>query len=166
METFVGLRAGAAEHCHALFRVRTSFDDVYMAVIRSNYGNEERAVVEVERERFFALWRRDPQGSHAAYADGSMLTWRVDGRFDLATEGFSFGEYDPVPLAEVRCAGGETPWVALSDGVIRTVWLAAHGASCFPVECRVDEAPRLARHAGTGAHKWRRVAELIPVAPA
>ncbi|WP_321929131.1 plasmid fertility inhibition factor family protein [Paraburkholderia guartelaensis] len=163
MESYLGLQARASKgQCAALFRVRTSVADVYMSVSRSNYGNEERAVVEVDCVRFLRLWRHDPRSEHAGLANGNPQTWRADPRFELAAEGFSFGEEDPVPLAEVSCpASAAVPYVAFTDGVIRTLWLAAYAAKAFPVECSVNDAEALQRLAGTAGSRWFSVAELV-----
>ncbi|MEM5312996.1 hypothetical protein [Paraburkholderia sp. JHI869] len=164
MESYLGLQARAWHGQRAaLFRVRTAVVDVYMSVSRSNYGNEERAVVEVDCARFFTLWRGAPGSEHAALARGNPQTWRADPRFELAAEGFSFGEADPVPLAEVSCPpGAAVPYVAFTDGVIRTLWLAAYAAKSFPVECAAHEAEALQRLAGTAGSRWLSVAELVP----
>ena len=164
MESYVGLQGRACNGQHAaLFRVRTSLADVYMSVSRSNYGNEERAVVEVDCARLLALWRDEPFSEHAGLAHGDSQTWRADPRFELAAEGFSFGEHDPVPLAEVSCpASAAMPYVTFTDGVMRTLWLAAYAAKSFPVECGVHEAEALLHLAGTAGSRWLSVAELIP----
>ncbi|WP_141710852.1 plasmid fertility inhibition factor family protein [Paraburkholderia nodosa] len=164
MESYLGLQARALNgQCAALFRVRTSVTDVYMSVSRSNYGNDERAVVEVDCARFLRLWRADPRSEHAGLADGNPQIWRADPRFELAAEGFSFGEEDPVPLAEVSCpASAAVPYVAFTDGVMRTLWLAAYSAKSFPVECGVKDAEALQRLAGTPGSRWFSVAELVP----
>ena len=164
MESYLGLQARALRGQRAaLFRVRTSIADVYMSVSRSNYGNEERAVVEVDCARFLRLWRDEPRSEHAGVANGNPQIWRADPRFELAAEGFSFGEQDPVPLAEVSCpASAAVPYVAFTDGVMRTLWLAAYAAKSFPVECVVNDAEALQRLAGTAGSRWFSVAELIP----
>ncbi|MEX3966770.1 hypothetical protein AB4Y42_31845 [Paraburkholderia sp. EG286B] len=163
MESYLGLQARALNGQRAaLFRVRTSVADAYMSVSRSNYGNEERAVVEVDCARFLRLWRDDPCGEYAGLANGNPQTWRADPRFELAAEGFSFGEEDPVPLAEVSCpASAAVPYVAFTDGVMRTLWLAAYAARSFPVECAVNDAEALQRLAGTAGSRWCSVAELV-----
>lgn len=64
MESYLGLQASALNGQRAaLFRVRTAVADVYMSVSRSNYGNEERAVVEVDCTRLLKLWRDGPRSS-------------------------------------------------------------------------------------------------------
>ena len=141
MESYLGQARACNGQRAALFRVRTSVADVYMSVTRSNYGNEERAVVEVDRARFFTLWRDEPGGAHAGLANGNPQTWMTDPRFELATEGFSFGAHDPVPIAEVRCR--------------------PRAAQCFPVECSVHDAATLHRLAGTSGSRWLCVDELI-----
>lgn len=164
MESYLGLQTGAWNGQRAaLFRVHTSVADVYLSVSRSNYGNEERAVVEVDCARLFRLWRDEPRGEHAGLANGNPQTWRADPRFELAAEGFSFGEHDPVPLAEVSCpASAAVPYVTFTDGVMRTLWLAAYAAKSFPVECAMHEAEALQRLAGAAGSRWLSVAELVP----
>lgn len=176
MESYLGLRAIAWNGQRgALFRVRTSVADVYLSVSRSNYGNEERAVVEVDCARLLRLWRDEPRSEHAGLSNltnlanlanlaiGNPQTWRAHPRFELAAEGFSFGEHDPVPLAEVSCpANAAVPYVTFTDGVMRTLWLAAYAAKSFPVECGVHEAEALQRLAGTTGSRWLSVAELVP----
>ena len=166
MKSYLGRLASACNGQRAaLFRVHTSVGDVYMSVSRSNYGNEERAVVEVDCARLFRLWREAPRSEHAGLANlanGNPQTWRADPRFELAAEGFSFGEHDPVPLAEVSCPpSAPVPYVTLTDGVMRTLWLAAYAAKSFPVECGVHEAEALQRLAGTAGSRWLSVAELV-----
>jgi hypothetical protein len=51
--------------------------------------------------------------------------------------------------------------VAFTDGIMRTLWLAAHAAQCFPVECSVHDAATLHRLAGTSGSRWLCVDELI-----
>lgn len=184
MHTFIGVQP-VFHFKAAVFRIPTSAGDVFMRVDRTNYLNEERAVVEVDRERFFALWQSEPYSIHAEQAHGNEESWRSDRKFAEAAKGFSLGADNPVPLAEVNChlskkeqtrfarkwfffreAVGkdvlETPYVAFTNGVTRTIWLAAHGARQFPVECSVREADRLQRLAGTSGTRWRTVDDLLP----
>jgi hypothetical protein len=167
MKCFIGLGDSTLRGRNALFRVRTCAGDVYMCVSRSNFCNEQRAVVEVDRVRFFELWQREPDGIHARHANGSPRTWTKDPKFELAAEGFSFGLSDPVPVAEVSClsrseASNAAPWLALGDGVVRTIWLATYAANCFPVECSTESAATLHRWAGAPGSHWQTVADLIP----
>jgi hypothetical protein len=167
MRCFIGLGDPAMHGRNALFRVPTRAGDVYMCVSRSNFWNEKRAVVEVDRARFFELWQREPDGIHATYANGSPRTWMEDPKFELAAEGFSFGQSDPVPLAEVNClpcntAGNKDSYIALCDGVARTIWLATYAADYFPVECSAESAATLHRLAGVPGSHWRTVEDLIP----
>ena len=68
-----------------------------------------------------------------------------------------------MPIAEVSCpASVAVPYVAFTDGVMRTLWLAAYAAKSFPVECAVNDAEALQRLAGTAGSCWFSVAELVP----
>jgi hypothetical protein len=184
MKTFIGIKP--VHHFKAaVFEVPTSLGNVYMSVSRTNYLNEERAVVEVDGHRFFELWKSEPNSIHAGQAHGSDETWRNDRKFEDAAKGFSFGEVNPVPLAEVNCnvytkavpirrrswllfqktaAWNQvhTPYIAFTNGVTRTIWLAAHKAERFPVECDIKQAPRLHQLAGAPGSRWLTVAELLP----
>ncbi|WP_175743341.1 plasmid fertility inhibition factor family protein [Burkholderia ambifaria] len=60
-----------------------------------------RAVIEVDAERFLAAWRQEGSG----YSDIAHLTidgWRRDYKFHDAQEGFEEGWPNPVPLADVN----------------------------------------------------------------
>jgi hypothetical protein len=185
MKTFVGVRKIDGHRTEALFRIRTSAGVVYMSVSRTNYLNDERAVVEVDRARFFELWKAEPNSIHRAQAHGNEASWRSDRKLHHTDKGFSFGESNPVPLADVGCAIAmkrepvmssflffferkvgereiETPHVGFTNGVTRTIWLAAHGADCFPVECDLRSAPLLHSLAGTAGSSWITVEKLIP----
>lgn len=184
MRTFDGVKQ-VFHFKAAVFRIPTTAGDAFMRVDRTNYLNEERAVVEVDTKRFFALWRKEPSSLHAALSHGNQQTWRADRKFSEAAKGFSKGEDNPVPLADVTCYvatrrepivekkwlffrtivgwnESPTPYVAFSNGVTRTIWLAAHEAECFPVECHVREADRLQELAGVPGTQWRTVADLLP----
>ncbi|CDY78648.1 hypothetical protein BGLT_04953 [Caballeronia glathei] len=169
----------------ARFRIATQAGDVYMCAGRTNYLNEERAVVEVDTGRLFALWRAEPNGLHAAQAHGHERTWRRDDKFQHAEEGFQGGKDNPVPLADISCQIGRRrhpiiqkkwllfertvgwnehrfPYVAFTNGVTRTIWLAANGAKYFPVECHVREADRLQELAGLPGGGWKTLDVLVP----
>jgi hypothetical protein len=121
-------------------------------------------------------------------ANGSEDTWRSDYKFDHAVDGFSHGEKNPVPLANVSCLMAREriatmkrrwifferkvserkdkfPYVAFTNGVTRTIWLAAHHAKCFPVECHVRDAPLLQECAGAMGSAWKTVQQFIPSEP-
>lgn len=184
MRTFDGVKE-LFNTTAAVFRIPTTAGNVFMRVDRTNYLNEERAVVEVDTKRFFASWQKEPNSLHAALSHGNQESWRADRKYSDAAKGFSMGEENPVPLADVTCYvstdrdpiiakkwlffrtvigwnESTTPYVAVSNGVTRTIWLAAHEAECFPVECHVREAERLQDLAGVPGTRWRTVADLLP----
>jgi hypothetical protein len=184
MKTYQGVRTYGYRR-EALFRIPTTAGDAYMSISRSNHMNDERAVVEVDRHRFFELWKAEPYSLHGAQAHGDDRSWRSDYKFHHAAKGFSHGESNPVPLADISCLMAhervpvmktflfffrrkvgerdvEFPYVAFTNGVTRTIWLAAHQAECFPVECDVKGAPLLHALAGTEGSSWSTVQQLVP----
>jgi hypothetical protein len=87
----------------AIFRIPTSeYGDVYMRAERPNYNAEKHTIVEVDAERFLALWRQ-PYSSHEDVAHGTQETWPSDRKYEDAAGGFAHGVENPVPLAEVSC---------------------------------------------------------------
>jgi hypothetical protein len=178
VQTYIGPGLVAGGRTLALFKVHTRHGEVYMSVGRSEFGNEERAVVEVRRDALFGLWRNDMSHTSRALPERGANAL-VSEKLELAEQDFRFGKCDPVPLVEVRCRvrsqvkphivnGSSTvnattrPYVSMIDGVARTLWLASQGAPCFPVECLVAEAPLLARLAGMRRSHWMRVSEMLP----
>lgn len=180
MQTYIGSRLAANGHTLALFKVRTRQGDVYMSVSRTEFGNDERAVVEIRRDALFGLWRNDVCDAGRLLPVRAMDGVKLKEKIGLAEEGFGLGISDPVPLIEVRCrvrprttsqsingtAAMNTtarPYITVIDGVARALWLASQGTSHFPVECPVSEAPLLARLSGTRSGRWMRVSELLPL---
>jgi hypothetical protein len=169
----------------AIFRIPTSkHGDVYMRAERPNYNAEKHAVVEVDAERFLALWRQ-PHSSHEDVARGTPATWPSDRKYEDAAGGFAHGAENPVPLAEVSCgydtsetievrrrfllfkqevviAPSGLPWLGFTNGVTRTIWLLTQGAAVFPVDCSVDEASELQKLAGVPGGRPVLLSDLIP----
>jgi hypothetical protein len=171
----------------AVFQVPTTErGDVFMRISRTNYGNNERAVVEVDGDKFLSLWRSEPYSIHADIAHGTPLTWEKDYKFHHAEDGFSRGPENPVPLATVTCEVHkeklpiwekhffffkkkvgyrelETPYVAFSNGITRTIWLMTFGAKIFPVECSsIREAELLQTYAGVVGGHIKTIDSLVP----
>lgn len=185
MQSFHEVRTDYGYLRRAVFKVPTVVGDVYMAVARTDYANSVRAVVEVDREKLFALWRSSPNDIHSALAHGDASVWRADYKFSQAANGFASGVENPVPLATVgfgkfmpersvfarlllpmrsiASEGREVPYVSFTNGVTRTIWLATFEAPYFPVECRIDEAEELHRLAGTKGCSWQTVDDLAPL---
>lgn len=176
METFIGIKQ--VHHFQAaVFKIPTSRGDVFMSEQRS-----DRAVVEVDSERFLQLWR-EPFSSHPEVACGNPETWPLDSKFHWPNDHFAEGIKNPVPLAQVSVrivttqtplkprkpfffpslAGAETtesPSLNFTDGITRTIWLLTFGAKSFPVECSTAEAPLLQKLVGTG-RRYRTLDELF-----
>src|ERR1700744_3705484 len=84
----------------AVFRVETAKRGAgYMSVAPPS---KRKAVVEVDAGRFLDLWRQ-PLSSHPEVAHQQVTRWPSDYKFHHAEEGFSKGEWNPVPLAWVSC---------------------------------------------------------------
>ncbi len=156
----------------AIFRVGTAErGDVFMCIARARYQNEQRAVVEVDASKFLGLWRNEPHSLHEGLSHGSIRSWKHDPRFADIDCAFQRGELDPVTVPDVQCAvrverhpvwkrnwffirtlrGYEkrkSPYVSISKGITRTIWLLACGARVFPVECSLEQARMLANLAG------------------
>lgn len=169
----------------AVFRIPTGKrGDVYMRAERPNYNADKNAVVEVDAERFVALWRQ-PHSSHGDVAHGTPETWPGDYKYQDAEDGFAHGADNPVPLAEVSCgratsdiievrrrfflfkeevvvAPRDLPWLGFTSGVTRTIWLLTQGATVFPVECSIDEASELQELAGLPDGRPVLFSDLIP----
>lgn len=160
----------------AVFRVATAdHGDVFLST-----NSHSHAVVEVEAARLLALWRRTEDVVLKPIAMGTPDSWRLDGKFAQAAQDFAHGSWNPVSLATVGLSTrGDRPalgWrrlfgaatqapqisVAFKDGVTRTIWLLAHGATAFPVRCSLSCADALHRLAGVSGTDWYPAAQLVP----
>ncbi|WP_051996355.1 MULTISPECIES: hypothetical protein [Massilia] len=183
MQTFSENREIYFQQC-AVFRIPTAKrGDVFMRAERPNYNADRKAIVEVVAARFLALWRQ-PLSSHRDIALGDPTSWPSDYKYKWAEDGFASGAENPVPLAEVSCGRSTSdliekrrhflfftkeviiaqkglPWLGFTDGITRTIWLLANGASVFPVECALDEAADLQQLAGVPGGKPVVLSDLI-----
>lgn len=159
---------------------------VYMSR-KVHESSDECAVVIVDPAKFVKLWRNEPCSIHKREANGNAQTWRDDYKFDRAALGFSLGLANPVPLAEVSPGTGkrtitthrflwfgredreeEFHYVAIGNGVTRTVWLLAHACGAMPVCCEMPGARELHRIAavpGTPCHLVRTLAQTLSDRP-
>jgi hypothetical protein len=178
MQTYIGPSDSALASKVALFKVATDRGDIIMSVDSNQRRNEERAIVEVRRDAVLGLWRNWTATESEPDSSPRAPSTSLGSRLEVAGEAFMPGRTDPLPLAEVRCGvrpqsiarsinassfvGTTTqPYVSVTDGIDRMLWLTSHGAHCFPVECLVHEAPLLSRLAGTPRSRWVRVSELL-----
>ncbi len=154
----------------------------YMRVDSELLGDDERCVVVVRAEAFVQLWRQNIRGIHLDVAMRDPATWPLDYKYAFAERGFAAGEGNPVPLADVACHQDSSastvscdqsafdgtssirspPYLSISNGVTRSIWLMSNGASLFPVECRVkDRADLLAAEAGALGFSTQTVEQLF-----
>jgi hypothetical protein len=151
-----------------VFGVETDAGIQYMKLRRE--GNDAYAVVDVDAQRFLALWRAHPESYTYDVACGTPATWPHDAKWSNAVEAFQPGRSNPVPLAYVWLSQAfervRAPWwpphwgrgtvvrhlgrmgAGFTDGVTRTIWLLTHGATSFPVLVRTESADELHRLAG------------------
>ena len=129
---------------------------VFMSIDPGAFSFEEHAVVLVRSDQFLAMWRAEPTGIQAHDANGSPESWRKHRKFPLATDGFSHGLLNPVPLAQVFCevesdaksSDLPTGHVFFSNGITRTIWLLANGCTAFPILCPMPGAQALHEYSG------------------
>ena len=76
-------------------------------------------------------------------------------------DGFAHGAENPVPLAKIGLSWGPPGAVVFIDGITRTLWLLANGASAFPVECEASIAEALSQAVGVEWAYPQTVQELL-----
>lgn len=137
---------------------------VFMSLKVSEYENNPHGFFFVNSEKFLRLWRANKYDSYERIADGKPETWRNDRKFSYAAEGFSLGRENPVPLANISfgasvhsivsynflCFGKkstpeEIPFISITNGITRTIWLLSQGCEAFPVKCEISSARDLYR---------------------
>lgn len=178
MQTYIGLSPSAGGRMLALFKVQTHQGHVYMSVGRKEFGNDERAIVEVRRDALLGLWRNEMSSAHVPLTGRGHAASSLNEELEVADVGFRLSKHSPVPITEVRYGvrsiktrqrANETvvmnastqPFVSIVDGAERALWLASHGTPFFPIGCSVSEAPMIARLAGTRRSRWMRVSEMF-----
>ncbi|HAU1387081.1 TPA: hypothetical protein F8R95_09320 [Legionella pneumophila] len=125
------------------------------------YSNDECSdkTIIIDSNKFLKLWQNDPRQSEKKLAFGNEPVWRNDYKFHYAEKGFSSGENNPVPLAYIHCYNcndydaGTMPYCVFTDGITRTIWLLANGATCFPVMTDSKSYELLKLYAGIQRHK-------------
>ena len=149
----------------AIYSIETTkAETVYMRVNRSDCFDDQRGVVIVDAKKLLAAWRAYPfYKEPVSFMDEKG--WRQDYKFKSAEDGFSHGIENPVPLADIgvhppRGEDGVTS-VAFTNGITRTIWLLANGASAFPIECHTNEAAALHAAAGIKEFPACTVADLL-----
>lgn len=107
--------------------------EVYMR--QSLTHNDCGFIVFVDSSRFESVWFKCGGGysPHLHLARGSKQHRKDDIKFDEATNGFSLGKKNPVPLAFVGVGNYQIPNVCFTDGITRTIWLLVNDVPCFPV---------------------------------
>ncbi|WP_162631887.1 hypothetical protein [Burkholderia sp. JP2-270] len=99
MKTFSHLETMLYLERFALFCIPTpEHGEVWM---RISERCSDRAVIEVDAERFLTAWRQEGSG-YPEIAHQTIEGWRHDYKFDEARKGFDEGWSNPVPLADVH----------------------------------------------------------------
>jgi hypothetical protein len=159
-------------------------EPVFMSMNIIEYGRENFGIVIVDAQKFLRLWRADPRSARRAEADGTPEAWLNDPKYSDAVDGFSHGKENPVPLADVSCNTatrtsvthkflrfGRTErqeriqYVALGNGITRTIWLLTQGCVAFPVKCGMSSARELFLAAAVEGTSFHSLAELAEVTP-
>jgi len=156
---------------------------VYMYTARSDYMDDQRCVVVVDPGKLLALWRREPDSAYSKLSMGNAAAWTADKHYKAAAEAFAGGLDAPVPLPEISCGQStykvpvykkkwiffkklvredekRIDYVSITDGVPAILWLLAHGAKEFPVECDRESVDRLTETAGGPGQSYRTVDQL------
>lgn len=146
----------------AIYAVQTSkAGTVFMRIIASNYSNDQRAIVVVDAQKFLSAWQRNSY-SRPPLAFADERGWRDDYKFEHAEKGFSHGIENPVPLALIGVNNDKAGTsVGFTNGITRTIWLLANGATAFPIECTRKEADALHAAAGIAGFPVLTVEELL-----
>jgi hypothetical protein len=140
---------------HFLYQIATKNGFVYMSISPTPYENDERFVVIVNAKDFYEdfIGRRIHIPSFHFIPSNYEYKKLLD-----AQNGFSHGESNPVPLAEVSCWNG---CISFTNGITRTKWLVMNEAACFPVECSKNSARSLYDKYSYKQTEIRSVAELF-----
>ncbi|RBP59307.1 hypothetical protein DES36_11932 [Alkalibaculum bacchi] len=106
---------------------------VFMRYPYSYKENCQLAFVKVDTLKKY--WIRNNYDEHSKYANASEYELRQDYKFKYAEEGFSRGDKDPVPVAEIALLSCATlPCIGFQNGITRTIWLIANGYKVIPFE--------------------------------
>lgn len=137
---------------NAIFQLELNDRIVYMSTECTNYLNESRYIIVLEAKKFIKLWQNEPNPISKSLNFGTIESWKNDKKYPDAEDGFSFGKNNPVPLANVVCylnEDNQLPYIAIENGITRTIWLLSNDVKYFPVECRNrNEAQLLVKSAG------------------
>ena len=119
-----------------VWRIPTAVGDRFMRIEREIPElDADRFVVYVDARKFYRLWLASPHSDSCAYMAKHI-------KYSKAFHGFSKGEADPVPLADlVALPVGSYAPIEINDGMTRMSWLLTNRASSFPVQVRRSNSP-------------------------
>lgn len=115
--------------------IKLTNEDNKSVFMRSTYNpcEENSQLVFIEVETLKKYWARNIYEEYSKYANASEQALRQDYKFHYAEEGFSRGEEDPVPVAEISLLNHtELPSIGFRNGITRTTWLMANGYKIIP----------------------------------
>ncbi len=148
----------------AIFSVLLNDDyQVFMKCNRGYDPADSRAIVIIDTLKFLELWKADPGKDLHYLSHGSREAWMQDSKYPDMAQYFEFGLINPVPLASVNLyeSNQKIKFLNFNDGVTRTLWLLAHGATAFPVECYSDFAKELSELAGCNPGEYFIVSDYL-----
>lgn len=148
----------------AIFSVLLNDDyQVFMKCNRGYDAPSSRAIVIIDTLKFIELWKVDPEKDLHHLSNGSREAWIQDSKYPDMAQYFEFGLVNPVPLPSINLyeSTKRIKYSNFNDGVTRTLWLLAHGATAFPVECHSDFAKELSELAGCNPGEYFIVSDFL-----
>jgi hypothetical protein len=129
-------------------------DDRVVYMRESGDSDASDCVVLVDARAFYEAWRATGVSASNGFVCPPVERMPEDYKYHHAAAGFSSGREYPVPLANVGYYRGQ---VGFGDGITRTLWLLANGATAFPIRVdSLEEGLALCEEAGLGIPPYPR----------
>lgn len=153
-----------------IFEVESESKGCFFMTTRNSGPNESKSIVFVESEKFLKLWQREPYSLEPHLSHGNESVWKNDYKYNKAVHGFSFGITNPVPVPKIvsyfhdyheikykrkllffkevsEILTERLPYLAIDDGVTRTIFLLANKVKIFPVEVPTSQVDIISKYA-------------------
>jgi len=126
----IGIR-NINDHGSIIYKIFLKQSSVFMRADVTAHKNSNRYIVIVDASKFYKEWT----GEDIRQCGIDELERK---KYAEATDGFSRGITNPVPLAEVEYNNE----ISFINGITRTKWLILNGVLCFPIECSEESIKR------------------------